>query len=219
MNKIISSKEAANLIKNGSRIMVGGFGLVGSPLTIIEEITKTNVNQLEIISNNLGEPGKGLGVLVQMNKVKKAIGSYFTSNPDVVKAYQKGELEVELLPQGTFSEAIRAGGTGIGGFYTPVGAGTELAAAKEERVIDNKHYLLQTPLKADFALIKACKADELGNLTYSKSARNFNPLMAASADIVIAEVEEIVKSGELSPEEIVTPHLFVDYLVLKGGGR
>jgi 3-oxoacid CoA-transferase A subunit len=215
MKKLISANEAASLIKDGSRIMVGGFGLVGSPLTLIHSLFLSGVKDLEIISNNLGEPGRGLGVLVRNKRVRKGIGSYFTSNPDVVKAYQMGELEIELIPQGTLSEAIRAGGAGIAGFYTPVGVGTLLAAGKEERVIEEKKYIFQPSLKADFALIKAHKADELGNLVYTKSARNFNPNMATAANMVIAEVDEIVKVGELSPEEIVTPHLYVDYLVLK----
>ncbi|AXI29251.1 CoA transferase subunit A [Priestia aryabhattai] len=216
MNKIITREEAVGKITDGARIMVGGFGLVGSPLSLIEAIAKSNLKDLEIISNNLGEPGKGLGVLVQKKQVKKAIGSYFTSNPEVVHAYQKRELQVELIPQGTMSEAIRAGGAGIGGFYTPVSVGTQLAEGKEERVLKGKKYVLQESLHADVALIKAKKADRLGNLIYSKSARNFNPMMATAADIVIAEVEEVVEVGQISPEEIVTPHLYVTYIVVKG---
>ncbi|MGG2060053.1 CoA transferase subunit A [Priestia megaterium] len=216
MNKIITREEAIEKITDGARIMVGGFGLVGSPLSLIEAIAKSNLKDLEIISNNLGEPGKGLGVLVQKKQVKKAIGSYFTSNPEVVQAYQQQELQVELIPQGTMSEAIRAGGAGIGGFYTPVSVGTQLAEGKEERVLKGKKYVLQESLHADVALIKAKKADRLGNLIYSKSARNFNPMMATAADIVIAEVEEVVEVGQISPEEIVTPHLYVTYIVVKG---
>lgn len=216
MNKIITREEAIEKITDGARIMVGGFGLVGSPLSLIEAIAKSNLKDLEIISNNLGEPGKGLGVLVQKKQVKKAIGSYFTSNPEVVHAYQQHELQVELIPQGTMSEAIRAGGAGIGGFYTPVSVGTQLAEGKEERVLKGKKYVLQESLHADVALIKAKKADRLGNLIYSKSARNFNPMMATAADIVIAEVEEVVEVGQISPEEIVTPHLYVTYIVVKG---
>ncbi|MGF9888134.1 CoA transferase subunit A [Priestia megaterium] len=216
MNKVITREEAIEKITDGARIMVGGFGLVGSPLSLIEAIAKSNLKDLEIISNNLGEPGKGLGVLVQKKQVKKAIGSYFTSNPEVVNAYQQQELQVELIPQGTMSEAIRAGGAGIGGFYTPVSVGTQLAEGKEERVLKGKKYVLQESLHADVALIKAKKADRLGNLIYSKSARNFNPMMATAADIVIAEVEEVVEVGQISPEEIVTPHLYVTYIVVKG---
>lgn len=217
MSKLITCKEAIKMIKSGSRIMVGGFGLVGSPLSLIDELAQSEVRDLEIISNNLGEPGKGLGVLVRQKQVKKAIGSYFTSNPEVVKAYQDKELEVELIPQGTMSEAIRASGAGLGGFYTPVSVGTKIAENKEQRILNGKKYVLCEPLKADFALIKAKKADRLGNLIYNKSARNFNPMMATAADVVIAEVDEIVEVGQISPEEIVTPHLYVDFIVVNGG--
>ncbi|MFC3884072.1 CoA transferase subunit A [Bacillus songklensis] len=217
MSKLITCEEAVKMIKSGSRIMVGGFGLVGCPVGLVAALAQTGVKDLEIISNNLGGPGRGLGVLVRQNQVKKVIGSYFTSNPEVVKAYQEKVLEVELLPQGTMSEAIRAGGAGLGGFYTPVGVGTKIAEKKEERMLNGKKYVLQEPLKANFALIKAKKADKLGNLLYSKSARNFNPMMATAADVVIAEVDEVVEVGGISPEEIVTPHLYVDYIVLKGG--
>jgi 3-oxoacid CoA-transferase subunit A len=217
MSKLITCKEAIKMIKSGSRIMVGGFGLVGSPLSLIDELAQSEVRDLEIISNNLGEPGKGLGVLVRQKQVKKAIGSYFTSNPEVVKAYQDKELDVELIPQGTMSEAIRSGGAGLGGFYTPVSVGTKIAENKEQRILNGKKYVLCEPLKADFALIKAKKADRLGNLIYNKSARNFNPMMATAADVVIAEVDEIVEVGQISPEEIVTPHLYVDFIVVNGG--
>ncbi|PLT30558.1 CoA transferase subunit A [Peribacillus deserti] len=218
MTKLITRGEAMNYIKDGCRMMVGGFGLVGCPLTLVETLLATSVTDLEIISNNLGEPGKGLGALVRQGRVRKGIGSYFTSNPDVAAAFNRGELDIELLPQGTLSEAIRAGGAGIPAFYTGVGAGTKIAEGKEERVFSDKRYILQEALRADVALIKARKADELGNLIYSKSARNFNPIMAAAANIVIAEVDEIVPAGGLCPENIVTPHLFVDFLVLKEGG-
>ena len=146
MNKLISYEEAVKKIKSGSRIMVGGFGLVGCPLGLVEALAKANVKDLEIISNNLGEPGRGLGMLVRQKQVKKAIGSYFTSNPEVVQAYQEKELEVELIPQGTMSEAIRAGGAGLGGFYTPVSVGTKIAENKEERILNGKKYVLQEPI-------------------------------------------------------------------------
>ena len=217
MSKLITCETAVKMVKNGSRIMVGGFGLVGSPLSLIAALAQSEVKDLEIISNNLGEPGKGLGVLVRQKQVKKAIGSYFTSNPEVVKSYQEKVMEVELLPQGTMSEAIRAGGAGLGGFYTPVSVGTKIAENKEERILNGKKYVFQEPLKAHFAFIKAKKADQLGNLIYNKSARNFNPMMATAADVVIAEVDEIVEAGQISPEEIVTPHLYVDFIVVKGG--
>lgn len=213
MKKVINPDEAIKKIMPGSVIMVGGFGLVGCPINLVELLCQSQINNLTIISNNLGEQGKGLGKLVLNQQVAKGIGSYFTSNIDVVKAYKRGELEIELLPQGTMSEAIRAGGAGIGGFYTPTGVGTALAEKKETKVINEKEYVFQESLQADFALIKARKADKLGNLIYSKSSRNFNPAMATAAKTVFVEVDEIVEVGQLNPDEIVTPHLYVDYLV------
>ncbi|KKI90427.1 succinyl-CoA:3-ketoacid-CoA transferase [Bacillus sp. SA1-12] len=213
MGKTRSVEEAIFPITSGSTIMVGGFGLVGAPLTLIEALTIHNADMLTIISNNLGEEGKGLGELLRQGKIKKAIGSYFTSNREVAEMYHAGKIEVQLLPQGTFSESIRAGGAGIGGYYTPTSVSTELAIGKEIREIDGNLFCFEPALKADIALIKAHKADELGNLTYYKTARNFNPVMATAANYVIAEVDEIVEVGMLNPEEVVTPHLYVDALV------
>ncbi|MCG7343664.1 CoA transferase subunit A [Sporosarcina sp. ACRSL] len=207
-------ENALSAIKSGMTIMVGGFGLIGAPLTLIEGLTGKDVEGLTIISNNLGEAGEGLGVLLRQQKIRKAIGSYFTSNREVGEAFQRGEIDLQLLPQGTLAEAMRAGGAGIGGFYTKTGVGTELARGKEVREIDGEPYLFERALRADVALIRAHKADTLGNLIYYKTARNFNPVMATAADLVIAEVDEIVAAGELSPEEIVTPHLFVDRLLI-----
>ncbi|ASV66729.1 CoA transferase subunit A [Cytobacillus sp. FSL W7-1323] len=212
--KIFSTaKEAIEKLESNQTIMVGGFGLIGAPLTLIDELTQKDVSGLTIISNNLGEKGKGLGILVNQKKVKKGIGSYFTSNRDVGDAYQRGELELELLPQGTLAESIRAGGAGIGGYYTKTGVGTELSVGKEEKEINGVKYIFEPALKANVALVRAWKADTLGNLVYYKTARNFNPMMATAADYVIAEVDEIVQPGELSPEEIITPHLFVNGIV------
>ncbi|MBD1381712.1 CoA transferase subunit A [Metabacillus arenae] len=206
-------ESAISCVKNGYTLMVGGFGLIGAPLTLIDGLTKKDVEGLTVISNNLGEKGKGLGALLSQKKIKKAIGSYFTSNREVGDCYQRGEIELELLPQGTLSESMRAGGAGIGGYYTKTGVGTELAIGKEEREINGTKYIFEPALRANVALIRAWKADTLGNLVYYKTARNFNPLMATAADVVIAEVDEIVEPGELSPEEIVTPHLFVDGVI------
>ncbi|RXZ02356.1 CoA transferase subunit A [Fictibacillus sp. S7] len=215
MSKLLQDGTAAlKAVKTGDMIMVGGFGLIGAPLTLIDALTNKDVKDLTIISNNLGEKGKGLGILLGQKKIKKGIGSYFTSNRDVGDAYQRGEIELELLPQGTLSESIRAGGAGIGGYYTKTGVGTELAKNKEEREINGETYIFEPAIRADVALIRAWKADTLGNLVYYKTARNFNPVMATAADVVIAEVDEIVEPGELSPEEIVTPHLFVDGILL-----
>ncbi|MBB4665188.1 CoA transferase subunit A [Conexibacter arvalis] len=218
MVSVCSPAEALAHVQPGDTVMVGGFGLVGAPLTLIAALLEADgARDLTIVSNNLGEPGRGLGKLLPARRVRKAIGSYFTSNREVVEAHLRGEIEVELLPQGTLAESIRAGGAGIGAFYVRTGAGTLLAEGKEERIIDGERYLLQFPLKGDVALIRAHKADKLGNLAYLKTARNFNPDMATAAKTVIAEVDEIVEVGELSPEEIATPHLFVDHLVRSEG--
>jgi 3-oxoacid CoA-transferase A subunit len=213
-SKVISVEEAAALVRPGSTVMVGGFGLVGSPLTLIQALlTSENAMDLTTISNNVGEPGKGLGRLLLEGKIRRAIGSYFTSNPDVMERHRSGELETRLVPQGTLAEAIRAGGAGLGGFYTKTGVGSDLAEGREVREIDGELYLFEKPLRADIALIRAHRADTLGNLTYYKTARNFNPDMATAAEVVIAEADEIVEAGTLDPEHVVTPHPYVDYLV------
>lgn len=212
--EIVSADRAVAEVRRGSTVMVGGFGLVGAPLTLIEALVRSaTARELTIVSNNLGEPGKGLGRLLLEGGVRRAIGSYFTSNPDVVAAHERGELDVTLLPQGTLSEAIRSGGAGLGGFYTPTGVGTKLAEGGEEREIDGARYLFQRALRADVALIRARAADELGNLAYDKTARNFNPDMATAGAVVVAEVDEIVPVGAIAPEHVATPHLFVDYVV------
>lgn len=213
LTKEVNAKEIIKRVKSGDTLMVGGFGLIGSPLTLIDALIEHNATDLTIISNNVGEAGEGLGLLLRQGKIKKAIGSYFTSNREAVQYYNEGKLDIELLPQGTMSEAIRAGGAGIGGFYTKTAVGTELAKGKETKVIDGETYLFEKALKADVALIRAYKADTKGNLVYYKTARNFNPNMATAAKFVIAEVDQIVEEGELSPEEIVTPHLYVDTIV------
>jgi 3-oxoacid CoA-transferase A subunit len=204
----------AATVRDGMTLMVGGFGLVGAPLTLIRALNASLLKDLTIISNNLGEPGKALGETFRLGKVRRAIGSYFTSNPEVAEAYARGKIEITLLPQGTLAEAIRAGGAGLGGFYTPTGVGTLLAEGKEVREFGGKSFLLQEPLRADVALVRAYKADSLGNLVYYKTARNFNPMMANAATTVIAEVDGVVEAGQLDPEAIVTPHTYVDCLVL-----
>lgn len=220
MVDLLTPAEALAKVQPSDTVMVGGFGLVGAPLTLIAALLDTSAaGDLTVISNNLGEPGRGLGKLLPTRRVKKAIGSYFTSNREVVEAHLRGEIEVELLPQGTLAEAIRAGGAGIGGFYVRTGAGTLLAEGREQREIDGLQYLFQLPLKADVALIRAAKADHAGNLVYARTARNFNPDMATAARTVIAEVDEIVQVGQLDPNEIATPHLFVDALVRSEGAK
>lgn len=214
MNKIVSAQEALTYIKDGDTIAVGGFGLVGCPLGLVEALAKHPVRGLTVISNNLGEPGgKGLGKILQQGMISKAIGSYFTSNIDAVRYVNEGKLEVELVPQGTLAERLRAGGAGIGGFYTKTSAGTLLAEHKESRMLNGEEYVLELPLRPDVALVKAKKADKLGNLIFSKTASNFNPDMAKAAKITIVEAETIFEPGELDPEHIVVQHFFVDYIV------
>ncbi|MBS4021015.1 MAG: CoA transferase subunit A [Dethiobacter sp.] len=211
--KNLSINEAISLIKPGSRVMVGGFGLRGYPEVLVQALVDSGISDLIIISNDLGSPGVGLGCLLTNNQIKAVVGNYFNWNPDVACAYNEGKIEVQLIPQGTFAEAIRAAGVGIPAFYTPTAVGTQLAAGKETKTIGGKTYLLEHAIHADVALIKAHKADAWGNLVYYKVERNFNPLMAMAADITIAQVDEIVPAGGLDPECIVTPHIFVDVLV------
>jgi len=207
-------EEAVSAIRSGDTVMVGGFGLVGAPLTLIDALVESSdATDLTIVSNNIGEPGRGLGRLLRQGRIRRGISSYFTSNPEAVAAVTEGRLEATLVPQGTFAEAIRAGGAGIAGFYTRVGAGTLLAEGKEERLFDGVPHVLERPIRADVALIHAARADTLGNLWYRRTARNFNPLMATAATTTIAEAREIVDAGALEPESIHTPHLYVDRLV------
>ncbi len=212
--QLCATREALSGLRSGMTVMVGGFGLVRAPLTLIEALGELEVDGLTVISNNLGEPGRGLGKLLRQGKIRRAIGSYFTSNPEVAGAKQRGELEVGLLPQGTLAEAIRAGGAGLGGFYTPTGAGTSLAEGKEQRWLGGRLQVFEQPLTADFALIRAQRADSLGNLHYRRTAQNFNPAMATAARITVAEVDELLPEGALEPEAVHTPHLYVQRLVL-----
>lgn len=214
--RVSSAAEAVTCIRSGDTVMVGGFGLVGAPLTLIDALVeRSDATDLTIVSNNIGEPGRGLGKLLRQGRIRCGISSYFTSNPEAVAAVNEGRIEARLVPQGTFAEAIRAGGAGIGGFYTPVGAGTLLAAGKEERLIGGVPHILEEPIRADVALVYAARADAFGNLWYRRTARNFNPLMATAATITVAEAGEILPVGALEPESIVTPHLYVDQLVAR----
>jgi 3-oxoacid CoA-transferase A subunit len=214
-NGPIEPEEAVSVIRSGDTVMVGGFGLVGAPLTLIDALVdSSDADELTIVSNNIGEPGRGLGKLLRQGRITRGISSFFTSNPEAVAAVNGGEIEATLVPQGTFAEAIRAAGAGIGGFLTPVGAGTVLAEGKEEHVVDGVPHVLERPIRADVALVYAARGDELGNLWYRRTARNFNPLMATAARVTIAEVGEVVAAGVLEAESIHTPHLYVDELVL-----
>lgn len=193
--------------------MVGGFGLAGYPERLVEALAAADVRDLTIISNDLGSPGVGLGKLLSNGQIKALIGNYYNWNPEVAEAYSQGRISVTLLPQGTFAEAIRAAGVGIPAFYTAVSVGTELAKGKELKEFDGRVCVLERAIPGDVALIKAHKADELGNLVYYKTARNFNPLMAMAAALTIAEVDEVVPTGALDPESVVTQHIFVNVIV------
>ncbi|MCK6630122.1 MAG: 3-oxoacid CoA-transferase [Anaerolineae bacterium] len=210
---VLTVTEAAALISDGAVIMAGGFGMTGNPVHLFHALAERGVKNLTLIANNVGEPGLGGGRLLRNGQLRKAIGSYFTSNREAVQAVQNGQLEVELLPQGSLAEAIRAGGAGLGGVYTPTGVGTLITAEREKKIINGVEQVFVPALRADVALIRAWRADTAGNLVYRMTERNFNPLMATAANLVIAEVEEIVPLGQLSPDEIVTPGIFVDYLV------
>lgn len=209
----ITIADAAKLVKSGDTILVGGFGMTGNPTHLLHALAETDVNGLTYVANNVGEAGLGGGRLLRNGQIKKAIGSFFTSNREAVAAAQSGAIEFELLPQGSLAEAIRAGGAGIGGFYTPTAAGTVLAEGRETKLINGKAYVFQPALRGNVALIRAWQADTAGNLVYRMTENNFNQAMAMAADLVIAEVEQIVPVGELDPNQIHTPGCFVDYLV------
>jgi 3-oxoacid CoA-transferase len=209
----LTPAAAAQLVPDGAVIMTGGFGMTGYPVHLLHALAEGDIGGLTIISNNIGEAGLGAGRLLRNGQIRKTIGSYLTSNPEAVQAVQAEDIEVELLPQGSFVEAIRAGGAGIGGFFTPTGSGTILTEGQETKILEGKTFVFVPALRADVALIRAYQADTAGNLVYRMTERNFNPAMATAADLVIAEVERIVPLGEQSPDEIVTPGNFVDYLV------
>lgn len=206
--------EAVSDIEDGSVIIVGGFGLSGIPEYSIQALNEQGTKDLTVVSNNCGVDDWGLGLLLQNKQIKKMVSSYVGENKIFEQQYLSGELEVELTPQGTLAERIRAGGAGIPGFYTATGVGTPIEEGKETKVFDGKKYLLERGIVGDFALVKAWKADTLGNLVFRKTARNFNPLAAAAGRITIAEVEEIVEPGELDPDEIHTPGIYVQRVLL-----
>lgn len=215
MSKIVNSfMEAVSDIQDGATLIVGGFGLCGIPEKSIEALRDSGVKDLTVASNNCGTDNDGLGKLLANKQIKKMIASYVGENKIFEKQYLNGELEVELSPQGTLAERIRAGGAGIPGFYTATGVGTPIAEGKETKEFNGKTYLLEEGIVGDFALVKAWKADTLGNLVYRKTAMNFNPLAATAGKITIAEVEEIVEAGELRPEEIDTPGIYVQRVLL-----
>jgi len=214
MDKVVSSAdEAIRDVQDGAVIMSGGFGLCGNPENLIAAIHRKGVRNLTIISNNCGTTELGLGILLKSRQVKKMISSYVGENEEFERQYLGGELEVELNPQGTLAERIRAGGCGLGGFYTPTAVGTLVAKGKEVRSIDGKEYVFELPLKADFAIVRAYKGDHWGNLIFRETARNFSPLMCMAAKTTIAEVENLVNVGDLDPDAVHVPSIFVRRVV------
>ena len=211
MDKRIASAAAAiERLTDGTTILMGGFGLCGIPENLIAALRAKGTKNLTIVSNNAGVDDFGIGLLLQNRQVKKMISTYVGENKLFEQLVLSGELQVELNPQGTLSERLRAGGAGVPAFYTPAGVGTMVAGGKETREFDGRQYVMERGLRGDFAFVKAWKGDRWGNLVYRKAARNFNPMMATAADYVIAEVEELVELGELDPEGIHTPGIFVD---------
>ncbi len=215
-SKVYDSAAAAleGVIKDGQTIAVGGFGLCGIPEALIEALRDSGVKDLTCISNNAGVDGFGLGLLLETRQVKKMIASYVGENKEFERQFLSGELEVELTPQGTLAEKLRAGGAGIPAFFTATGVGTQIAEGKEEREFDGRQYILERSLVADVALVKAQKADKAGNLMFNKTARNFNPDVATAGKITIVEVEQLVETGELDPDQIHLPGIYVHRIVV-----
>jgi len=213
MNKVISKEKALDMIKDGQTLMIGGFAAVGTPATMIAGIVERKIGNLTLIANDTGFPDKGIGLMVVARLIKKAHVSHIGTNPETVKQFNAGEIEIEFNPQGTLAERMRIGGAGIAGFYTPTGVGTVIAEGKETKEFNGKTYLLETALHADISIVKARKADKFGNLVFHRTAKNFNPLIATAGDIVIAEVEEIVEIGDIDPDEVMLPGIYVDYIV------
>ena len=218
MNKVRTMEEALAGVTDGMAVMIGGFLNVGTPPLLVDELVNRGVRQLTVIGNDTAFPDRGIGKLVVNKQVKKAIVSHIGTNPETGRQMMADELEVELTPQGTLAEQIRAGGSGLGGILTPTGVGTVVEEGKQKLTIAGREYLLELPLRADVALVYAHKADKAGNLIFRRSARNFNPIMAMAADLVVAEAGEIVEIGALDPDEIMIPGIVVDYVVASKGG-
>lgn len=212
-NKQITVKKAGEFFRDGMTIMVGGFMGIGTPPRLMTELLESGVKELTIIANDTAFVDTGLGPLIVNGRVKKVIASHIGTNPETGRRMIAGEMEVQLIPQGTLAEQIRCGGAGLGGFLTPTGVGTVVEEGKQKITLDGRDYLLELPLRADLALIQAQKADPLGNLTYDLSARNFNPLMALAADITLAEPDEIVAVGDIDPDCVATPGAIIDWLI------
>jgi 3-oxoacid CoA-transferase subunit A len=213
MNKVLAGADAAvALIPDGASILMGGFGLCGIPENLIAALYRRGTKNLTVISNNAGVDDFGIGILLRSRQVTKMIATYVGENKEFERQFLAGELEVELVPQGTFAERIRAGGAGVGGFFTPTAYGTIVAEGKETRIIDGKPYVLEQPIRADFAFVHAWTGDRSGNLVYRRTARNFNPVMATAAKTTIAEVEQLVEPGAIDPDHVVTPGIFVKHI-------
>src|SRR6266850_5215260 len=218
MNKVLkSAADAVALVHDGASVMCGGFGICGLPENLIRALHDRGTRNLTVISNNPGVEDFGVGILVKARQVTRVIASYVGENKEFERQAIAGEIEYTLVPQGTLAERIRAAGAGIGGFFTPTGYGTIVAQDRETRVIDGRHYVLEMPLHADFALVKAYKGDPRGNLVYRKTARNFNPVMATAAKVTLAEVEQIVEPGAIDPDAVATPGIYVAH-ILQGAG-
>ena len=215
INKVVASADAAvSDVRDGATLVVGGFGLCGIPENLIAALVRRGVKGLTAVSNNCGVDDWGLGLLLRTRQIRKMVSSYVGENAEFERQFLSGELEVELVPQGTLAERMRAGGAGIPAFYTPTGVGTLVAEGKETRNIDGRDYLLERGIVGDFSLVAAWKGDRLGNLVYRKAARNFNPMAATAGRVSVAEVEELVEPGELAPEHIHTPGIFVNRVVV-----
>jgi len=211
--KTVSVERAVDLIPDGATVMIGGFMAVGTPERLIDEMVRQGRRDLVVIGNDTAIPGRGIGKLVQSRRLRKAIVSHIGLNPEAQRQMMAGELEIELVPQGTLIERIRAGGCGLGGVLTPTGVGTLVEEGKQRMEVNGKTYLVETPLRADFALVHAFLADYLGNLSYALTARNFNPVIAMAADTVIVSADNVVPVGLIAPDHVVTPAPLVDYLV------
>src|SRR5499426_549664 len=215
--RVVSADQAVSNLKDGMTILIGGFGLCGIPENLIAAVEGKGTRNLTIVSNNAGVDGFGIGILLEKRQVKKMVSTYVGENKLFEQLVTSGELELELNPQGTFAERIRAGGAGIPAFYTPTGYGTMVAERKETREFDGRDYVMERAIRGDFAFIKAWKGDRWGNLIYRKTARNFNPMMATAADYVVAEVEQLVEVGQLDPDQVHTPGIFVN-AIFQGQG-
>ena len=213
MKKIVSMEEAISHIKDGMTVHIGGFLAVGTPENIITALIEKGVKDLTIVANDTGYPDRGIGRLVLNNQVKKVIASHIGTNPETGRRMQSGEMEVELVPQGTLAERVRAAGCGLGGVLTPTGLGTIVAEGKDIVTVDGKDYLLEKPIKADVALLLGTTVDKAGNVIFAKTTKNFNPLMRTAADLVIVEAEKIVEVGEIDPDHVMLSKIFVDYIV------